>query len=61
MKGKQLRPGERVPDSGQYRLRGPRGGDQDREATLVHGKRAPATPRPGMTWALVDKTKHKTR
>jgi len=48
-----VKPGQTVPKSGQYEIVGPRGG---REATLVKGSPAPATPKPGQQWELVDST-----
>ena len=54
-----LKPGETVPQSGQYELRGQRGGSQGREATLVKNEPAPPTPARGMTWKLADRTRHK--
>ena len=50
---KRVRPGQKVPVSGQY---GKAGGG---EVTLVKGKVAPPTDRPGQSFTLVDKTKHK--
>lgn len=52
-----LRPGNRVPISGQYVVIGPRGGNTHQEVTGVKGKVLPATPKPKMTYRLVDKTK----
>lgn len=49
----KVKPGEKVPVSGQYKK--PGGG----ETTLVKGKPAPPTPKPGQSHVLVDKTKHK--
>jgi hypothetical protein len=54
-----LRPGQETPRSGQYEVRGPRGGETGREVTGVEGKRLPPTQRPGETYRLVDRTKHK--
>jgi hypothetical protein len=54
-----LKPGQKALVSGQYGLRGPRGGSVEREATIVAGEPAPPTPRPKMTWKLADPTKHK--
>lgn len=51
---KGTKPGKPAPDSGQYR---PSSGGS--EITAVEGKPMPPTPRPGQTWKLVDKTKHK--
>ena len=60
MAGKtELKPGQRAPRSGQYGLRGPRGGDLGREATITRGEPAPPTPKKGESWRLNDPTKHK--
>jgi hypothetical protein len=48
-----VRPGEKVPQSGQYKTPGMK------ETTLVKGATAPPTPKPGQVHTLVDKTKHK--
>jgi len=48
-----VRPGETVPESGQYKTPG------RNETTLVKGKPAPPTPMPGQKHTLVDRTKHK--
>ena len=53
-----LRPGERVPFSGQYEVFGPRGGRTGHEVTLVKGEPAPPTQKAGCKMVLVDKTKH---
>ncbi|MDD2693471.1 MAG: hypothetical protein PHY14_00895 [Candidatus Gracilibacteria bacterium] len=55
-----LTPGTETPRSGQYGLVGPRGGTAGNgEITAVRGKPLPPTPKPGMTYVLVDPTKHK--
>jgi len=48
-----VRPGQAVPMSGQYHIPG------GKEVTLVKGKPAPPTKKPGQKFTLVDKTKHK--
>ncbi|MBB1585257.1 MAG: YjzC family protein [Propionibacterium sp.] len=54
------KPGEKVPQSGQYVEVGPRGGNASpTEITGVQGDRLPPTSRPGRGWKLVDPTKHK--
>ena len=53
------KPGEIAPVSGQYEVVGPRGGKTGREVTVVRGEPFPPTPKPGQTFVLVDKTKHK--
>ena len=54
-----LKPGQRAPESGQYRQLGPRGG-KGPERTVVRGEPLPPTPRRGSTYDLVDRTKHKS-
>jgi len=54
-----LKPGQKAPVSGQYGLTGARGAPAKREATIVKREPAPPTPKPNMTWKLVDPTKHK--
>lgn len=56
---KELKPGEIVQISGQYKQIGPRGGIGKNEITLVEGKIAPPTDKPRQKLVLVDKTKHK--
>ncbi len=60
MANKTKKPGQPAPTSGQYGVVGTRGGDTGREVTAVKGKPLPPTPKPGQTYTLVDKTKHKT-
>lgn len=54
-----LRPGEMTPRSGQYEVRGPRGGRSGVEVTSTKGNPLPPTPRAGMGYRLADPTKHK--
>lgn len=54
----QYKPGQRPDDSGQFLVVGPKGGNGT-EVTGVAGKPLPPTPKPGMGYVLVDKTKHK--
>lgn len=56
---KHYKPGERPADSGQFVPVGPRGGKGKTEVTGIEGKPLPPTPKPGMTYVQVDKTKHK--
>jgi hypothetical protein len=57
-----LKPGQKVPDSGQYEIVGARGGKHERrEVTLVKDEHAPPTTKPGERFKLVDKTKHKKK
>ena len=50
--------GEIAKDSGQYPIRGPRGGDTGKERTVVKGEPFPPTPEKGQTYGPPDKTKH---
>lgn len=54
---KSFKPGQKAPDSGQYKIVGPRGG-QGPERTVTKGEPLPPTPKSGSTYKLVDKTKH---
>ncbi len=56
---KNLKPGNVVPNSGQYQEIGPRGGKR-REVTAVKGERLPPTTKPGASYNLVDRTKNKS-
>lgn len=56
---KTLKPGQIVPKSGQYEKIGTRGGKIGKEITGVRGKPLPPSQKPGVTYKLVDKTKHK--
>jgi hypothetical protein len=58
-KAPKFRPGHKAPDSGQYPLLGPLGGNQGTEVTVVKGEPFPPTPKPGMGYGTPDKTKHK--
>jgi hypothetical protein len=57
---KIYKPGEPAPRSGQYEQKGARGGSTGEERTVVKGEPLPPTPKPGMTYELVDPTKHKS-
>ncbi len=52
-----LRPGQPAPQSGQYQQIGPRGG-RGPERTVTRHEPMPPTPKPNMTYNLVDRTKH---
>ena len=54
----KLKPGEKAPASGQYEQIGPRGG-RGKEVTVVRGEPLPPTPRPHMTYKIVDRTRNK--
>ena len=59
---KRYKPGEKVPDSGQYDVVGPRGGKTNEgERTAVTGEPFPPTPKPGQKYELADKAKHKKK
>lgn len=53
------KPGEIVPESGQYELINSDGSSQGREVTSTKGEHFPPTPEPGMHYKLVDPTQHK--
>ncbi len=57
---KDLKPGQPAPHSGQYEEVGPKGGKTGHEVTVVKGEPLPPTPKPGMTFTLVDPTKNKS-
>jgi hypothetical protein len=48
------KPGTLAPSSGQYKQPGSK-----TEITAIKGKSLPPTSKPGGSWSLVDKTKHK--
>jgi len=57
-----FKPGEIVPDSGQAEIRGPRGGEtRYGERTVTKGEPFPPTPEPGLTYKIVDQTKHRKK
>lgn len=49
---KNYKPGEPAPRSGEYEIRGPRGGDTNKERTAVQGKPLPPTPKAGQSYVL---------
>ncbi len=55
---RHYRPGEKAPASGQYEIRGRRGGRTGQERTVVRGEPLPPTPHPGQRYNLVDRTKN---
>lgn len=55
------KPGETARQSGQYEQVGPRGGRTGVERTVTRGEPYPPTPRAGMSYQLVDRTKTKGR
>lgn len=56
--GKEFKPGQTAPTSGQYERVGPRGGKTGREVTVTRGEPLPPTPVPGERYKLVDRTRH---
>jgi hypothetical protein len=42
------KPGESAPVSGEYEIKGPRGGDTGKERTAIQGKPLPPTPKSGL-------------
>jgi hypothetical protein len=54
-----LKPGEKAPDSGQFEIRGPRGGYVGgEERTSTKGHTLPPTPQSNQRYVLVDKTNY---
>lgn len=51
-------PGQKCPKSGQYMLIDEFGFRTGREVTVVYGEPFPPTPRPRMSYVLVDATRH---
>jgi hypothetical protein len=47
-----FKPGQPAPVSGEYEIRGPRGGDTNQERTAVQGKPLPPTPKPGQSYTI---------
>lgn len=58
MKRSGFKSGQPAPLSGQYELVGVRGGRKGKERIVVAGEPLPPTPEAGMTYKLVDVTKH---
>ena len=50
------KPGQPAPNSGQFGIVGPRGGQTGEERTAVIGKPLPPTPKPGQSYTSVDPT-----
>jgi hypothetical protein len=49
---KVYKPGESAPVSGEYEIRGPRGGDTGKERTAIQGRPLPPTPKPGQSYVV---------
>ena len=56
-KSTPLKPGQHAPESGQYGIIGPRGGNTGAERTVVKNEPLPPTPKSGQTYIIVDRTK----
>ncbi len=56
---KQNRPGTKAEVSGQYKVATASGKVAGSEYTIAKGDTFPATPRPGQSFRLVDRSKHK--
>lgn len=54
---RSFKPGQIAPKSGQYEIKGPRGGHGP-EITAIKGKPLPPTQKAGSTFILVDPTKN---
>lgn len=55
-----LKPGQKAPASGQYGVVGPRGGNLNKEVTVVKGEPMPPTSKPGQGYVMNDPTKNKS-
>jgi len=55
-----MNPGSKAPVSGQYGIKGPRGGDTGKEVTAVKGEPLPPTPKPRMQYVINDRTRNKS-
>lgn len=60
MATKSYKPGQTAPASGQYGIRGPRGGITGQERTVPKGTTLPPTPKPGQTYVMNDRTANKS-
>jgi hypothetical protein len=49
---KSLKPGEPAPHSGEYEIRGVRGGHTGQERTVIRGERLPPTPERSQSYIL---------
>lgn len=57
-KGKDFRPSQTAPRSGQYEMVGPRGGRTGIERTVVKNEPLPPSRESGQKYVLTDPTKH---
>ena len=57
---KTYKPGQKGPYSGQYSVVGPRGGDLNKEVTVVRGEPLPPTEKRGSSYKLADPTNNKS-
>jgi len=57
---KDYKPGQKAPVSGQYGIVNPSGKRTGDERTVVKNEPLPPTPKPGQTYQIVDRTKHKS-
>ena len=55
----KLKPGDKAPASGQYEIRGTRGGSTGQERTVVRGEPLPPTPKSGQSYKIADRTRNK--
>ena len=58
--GKNLKPGQKAPASGQYQEIGPRGGKTNHEVTVVKGEPMPPTREKGRSYQISDRSKNKS-
>ena len=58
--GKNLKPGQKAPASGQYREVGPRGGETKHEVTVVKSEPMPPTRGKGRTYVISDRSNNKS-
>jgi len=55
-----FKPGQPVPKSGQYGVKGPKGGDLGKEVTVSKGDVFPPTVKPGQTYVMNDPSNNKS-
>lgn len=55
-----LKPGQKAPASGQYGVIGSRGGNLNKEVSVVKGEPMPPTQKPGQTYIMNDPTNNKS-